>query len=289
MLSDVVPRRAWRRHPPTPTLTCHRAVGGIATRGYRLWLVSSDLVDGFGDYIVYVDESGDHSLTDIDRQYPVFVLAFCIFRVDDYVDTVVPAMQRLKFDFYGHDMVVLHEREIRKSEAPFEILLNRAVRTAFLERLNAIVDQAPFTIVAVVIDKERFKGRVGADVSPYGVALEFGLERVFLELQSRGQVRRRTHIVFEGRGRNEDRELELQFRRIMDNTTMVGMPETLEFLCADKKVNSAGLQIADMVARPIGLHWLRPDQPNRAWDALEPKIRRSMRGEISGWGYKVYP
>ena len=33
----------------------------------------------FGKYIVYVDESGDHGLTKVDRQFPVFTLAFCIF------------------------------------------------------------------------------------------------------------------------------------------------------------------------------------------------------------------
>lgn len=29
----------------------------------------------FSDYVVYVDESGDHSLASIDRDFPVFVLA----------------------------------------------------------------------------------------------------------------------------------------------------------------------------------------------------------------------
>lgn len=33
----------------------------------------------FSKYIVYVDESGDHSLQNIDEQYPLFVLAFCVF------------------------------------------------------------------------------------------------------------------------------------------------------------------------------------------------------------------
>lgn len=31
--------------------------------------------DRFSDFIVYVDESGDHSLQSIDQSYPVFVLA----------------------------------------------------------------------------------------------------------------------------------------------------------------------------------------------------------------------
>ena len=33
----------------------------------------------YSDYIVYVDESGDHGLKTIDENYPVFVLAFLYF------------------------------------------------------------------------------------------------------------------------------------------------------------------------------------------------------------------
>ena len=33
----------------------------------------------FSDFVIYVDESGDHSLAEIDRYYPIFVLDFCIF------------------------------------------------------------------------------------------------------------------------------------------------------------------------------------------------------------------
>ncbi|CAC9451571.1 hypothetical protein BSPLISOX_2138 [uncultured Gammaproteobacteria bacterium] len=42
----------------------------------------------FSDYIVYVDESGDHGLVNIDTQYSIFVLAFCIFKKSDYLKTV---------------------------------------------------------------------------------------------------------------------------------------------------------------------------------------------------------
>ncbi len=34
------------------------------------------MIDKFSDYIVYVDESGDHGLQNLDPNYPVFVLAF---------------------------------------------------------------------------------------------------------------------------------------------------------------------------------------------------------------------
>jgi hypothetical protein len=40
----------------------------------------------------------------------------------------------------------------------------------------------------------------------------------------------------------------------------------------DKKSNSSGLQLADLMARPIGLKVLRPMQDNRAFDVLRPKL-----------------
>lgn len=48
-------------------------------------------------FVVHVDESGDHSLTSINPDYPMFVLAFSVFPIDLYVDRIVPMVQRLKF------------------------------------------------------------------------------------------------------------------------------------------------------------------------------------------------
>ena len=47
------------------------------------------------DYIVYIDESGDHGLTNINRDHPVFVLAFCVVEKTKYTDKIVPVFQRL--------------------------------------------------------------------------------------------------------------------------------------------------------------------------------------------------
>ena len=60
-------------------------------------------------------------------------------------------------------------------------------------------------------------------------------------------------------------------------------------MMASKQVNSAGLQLADMVARPIGRHLLNPEQPNRAYDLLREKFRADPQGRIQGRGLKVYP
>lgn len=243
----------------------------------------------FGDYVVYVDESGDQSLTSIDPKFPVFVLAFCIFPVASYIDSVVPRVQRFKFRFFGHDMVVLHEHEIRKSKPPFDILMDATIREPFMTELSAIVREERFGIIAAAIDKNRFTRRRGTATNPYHVALEFGLERVFLQLQQRKQRGKRIRVIFESRGKTEDAALELEFRRIMDTTRLQGMAEMLDFMIVSKQCNSAGLQVADMVARPIGLHVIRPEQPNRAWENLRGHVVTSPRGDMRGYGLKIYP
>jgi hypothetical protein len=63
----------------------------------------------------------------------------------------------------------------------------------------------------------------------------------------------------------------------------------VDIVMADKKSISTGLQLADLVARPIGLQVLRPGQPNRAFEVLAPKIRRRPSGKVDGWGSKVFP
>lgn len=243
----------------------------------------------YSNYVIYVDESGDHTLTSIDRDYPVFVLDFCIFRKDSYANVVAPQVQAFKFAHFGHDIVVLHEHEIRKQKPPFVFLKSRDKRDAFMDGLNRLIEQADFTIVAAAIHKERLTQRYAAPGNPYEMALTFCMERAHAFLRDRGQHMLTTHIVVERRGKREDDELELAFRRIRDGANYVGEMPGFEIIFADKKTNSAGLQLADLTARPIGRHVLDPAQPNRAWEIIEPKLRRSPAGVVRGWGLKVFP
>jgi hypothetical protein len=112
--------------------------------------------DVFGDYLVFVNESGDHGLARVDPGYPIFVLAFCLFAKGDYVDRVGPALQRLKFRFWGHDEQVLHEHEIRKPNKNYGFLFDPARRTEFLDAVSKLVDEAAFQLVAAVIRKLEF-------------------------------------------------------------------------------------------------------------------------------------
>ncbi|HEY8579628.1 MAG TPA: DUF3800 domain-containing protein [Beijerinckiaceae bacterium] len=235
----------------------------------------------FSDYVIYVDESGDHGLASIDPQYPVFVLVFCLVRKSDYRHWIVPRLQEFKFRWFGHDIVSLHERDIRQRAAPFVFLADPDKRRRFLDELTCLIAEAPFTIVSSVIMKEALVRRYVRPDNPYALALLFCMERAWEILSRDGQAGRLTHIVAEARSPRtrdglgkEDRDLELEFRRItagLHRLRPSAMPD-FDIVFADKKTNSSGLQLADLVARPIGMRFLRPDQPNRAFETIAPKL-----------------
>lgn len=244
----------------------------------------------FSNYVVYVDESGDHSLESVDPQYPVFVLAFCIFNKDYYAKHVVSAVESFKFKHFGHDVVVLHETEIRKERGDFRFS-SRSHKASFLDELTRIIEENNFILIASVIDKARLKER---NENPYHLALGFCLETLHEFLQEKSQGEPLTHVVVECRGKKEDTELELEFRRVCAGGNRFAKPLPFEVVFADKKTNSSGLQLADLVARPIGLSVVKPEQPNRAFDVLKRKFfcsggRKNAGVGFEGWGLKIHP
>jgi hypothetical protein len=240
------------------------------------------------DYIVFVDESGDHSLESIDPAYPMFVLAFCVMPFDSYNANVATAIRRLKFDLFGHDTVVLHETDIVRRRKAFANI-GEDQRNSLMAKLSEVIGGADMTIIAIAIDKQRHLSRYKSPAHPYHLAMQFGLERLYSHMNSLGQHDRLTHVIFECRGAKEDAELELAFRRVCDGRNAAKERFFFDIVMADKKCNSEGLQIADLVARPIGRHVLNPKQANKAYEVIEKKLAVNRRGVALGWGLKVFP
>lgn len=248
----------------------------------------------FSKYIVYVDESGDHSLQSIDNNYPVFVLAFCVFHKRHYSEQVVSALEKFKFNYFGHDQIILHEQEIRKERGAFNIFRSKAQRIQFMDELTGIIERSNFILISCVIDKRALSKQQGVSANPYHIALGFCLETLHDFLQEKNQHTLKTFVVVECRGKKEDNELELEFRRVCDGNNRLGISLPFEVLFADKKVMSSGLQLADLVARPIGLQVLKPEQENRAFDILKRKFycdggRANVGKGYEGRGFKIYP
>jgi len=229
----------------------------------------------FCDYIIFADESGDHGLDSIDPQFPVFSLVFCVFHKDEYRQVIEPAVRAFKFKHFGHDAVVLHEREIRKQMKPFDFLrTDPAIRIRFFDDLTDLMKGVKMRWFAQVINKEKHKSKYKNPWNPYEVAMRFGLEKLCSYMAISGQKGRHLHVLFESRGHTEDAALELEFHRVTSGHGQFGWKRIDFGICkfepvfVSKHANLAGHQIADLIARPLALRALRPDQPNRAIDAV---------------------
>lgn len=234
--------------------------------------------ENYSDYIIYIDESGDHGLQSIDSQFPIFALVFVVIKKSDYIDTIVPAFQKLKLDFWGHDQVIFHEHDIRRGEGVFGLLrTNPHLRGHFLEELSRIIMLSQFKYAASIIHKEKLIKQYKNPYNPYEIGLLFCMERMLEILIRHEQKGKKCHLVVESRGVKEDRELKLEFLDICNNRGDWGYKRSnfkqmnFDIIFSDKKCNSSGLQLADLIARPIALRYLRPDQPNQTYNILREK------------------
>jgi Protein of unknown function (DUF3800) len=237
----------------------------------------------FSDYIVFIDESGSPVLDPIDPDYPVFVLVFCLIHKEVYADKIQPGFKRLKFKYFGHDMTALHSHGIRKPSGEYAFLQNAELRNEFMTDLTALLTDSEYNLIVHVIDKIALKARYTRPYDPYDIALRMNMEQLTMFLREKQQTSKLCHLIAESRGKKEDNQLELEFRRVLDPQQGWGMasrfsfadtPMSLKFV--EKKVNSAGLQISDLAAQPIGRHLLKPGQSNRAFEAISSKIYRQI-------------
>ena len=85
---------------------------------------------------LFIDESGDHGLSSIDPDFPVFVLCGIIISEENY-QLINNRIIELKSKFWNQQKVILHSRDIRKCEKEFQILFDLEIKKQFYEQLNA--------------------------------------------------------------------------------------------------------------------------------------------------------
>ena len=216
------------------------------------------------------------------------MLNFLLVEKRIYANVIEPAVTGLKFATFGHDQIILHERDIRRRSGAFALFRGHdATWNRLVESLNMILGSKDGRFICAIVDKAKLAETESKRWSPYDIALGLCLERTANALLQLGEGGTEVHVVFEARGKNEDQHLELEFRRIADGNAKVsyGTSALQSFrwtpLFVDKKSNCAALQLADIAARPLGLSYLRPDQPNRAFSA--------MRTNFAADAIRVFP
>lgn len=226
--------------------------------------------------MMFLDESGDHSLTAIDPEYPVFVLGGIIVDAEYAQGELSDYVRQFKINHFGHDNIILHTADIARNRNGFEALADGQTRKSFVLALNTLMHDLRFTVVACVIKKDLHLSKYGIGaVDPYLLSLNILVERFCFEI---GNVESGGRIIAERRNPTLDRQLELawsglrvagtRYVRAVDINKRVSGLTLLS-----KKDNHAGLQLADLVVSPIGRH-VAGKQGREDWNVIEQKFRR---------------
>lgn len=241
--------------------------------------------------VLFLDESGDHNLSVIDPQYPMFVLGGVIMEVDYAKGALTDALDEFKRRMLGRTDIVLHTADIIRNRNGFERMKDPGFRAEFLDGLNALMRWAEYRVVACSVHKTAHLARYGvAALDPYMLSLDVLVERFCLDV---GNVARGGVIVAEKRDPVLDRGLELAWLNLKINGTRFVQARDIDnritsLALRAKADNIAGLQLADLVVSPIGRHVLgKPDKED--WRIVESKFRRSPEGKIEGYGLVCLP
>lgn len=242
--------------------------------------------------VLYLDESGDHSLSSVDPYYPVFTLSGCVFEQGYHDSGGSQAMVAYKESLFDDSSIILRSANIGRRRKGFERLKEESFRERFFSETNAFIGSLEFTVIGAVIKKHDHITQYGIyAVNPYFYSLECILERFFFLLRGRNET---GMVIAESRGPVENQELEAAFSNYLASGTsyvsgknlLSRIDTTLEF--RPKSDNLLGLQIADLVAIPISHMALgKPDRPDIV--VVREKMRKHWDGQIAGYGLIVLP
>ncbi|MCW3083091.1 MAG: hypothetical protein JWP12_457 [Bacteroidetes bacterium] len=241
------------------------------------------------NYYLFVDESGDHGLKNIDCDFPVFVLCGVIFSEDQH-SVFRERMHQLKTDVWGSKEVIFHSRDIRKCEKEFQVLFDLEKKKMFYERLNAIISGSDYKIISAVIQKDDYIKKYGRLGNVYAICLSFLIERTIFYLDTKSKPIQ-LEIIVEKRGKLEDQELLKHYNEVHSIGTGYVTSARIKnyntrFRFKSKKENINGLQLADLVAYPIARHIIEPSKINPAFNVLEAKFYEEGGKR---YGLKKYP
>jgi len=240
-----------------------------------------------------MDETGDHGLSFVDPNFPLFLLCGVLFEENELIK-LEEKINQFKNDFFKTNNVVLHSKEIRKCDGFFQILFDLSLKKKFYEDLNKILSELNFTIIGSGVDKDKHIKKYGKGAKdPYNLSLSFVIERLIFCLDTKG-ADCSVDIKIEKRGKKEDQQLLDQYNTVLDRGTYYVSPDRVKtkinkFEFVYKRDNVIGLQVADLCAYPLARHVLFPNEPYPTFNVIEPKIYCDKKGKIDGYGLKIFP
>ena len=242
-------------------------------------------------FYLFIDESGDHGLINIDNNFPVFVLCGVVISNTSY-RKLVDDITKLKYKFWDNKKVIFHSRNIRKCDKEFQILLDYQVKSEFYNCINRVIKNNNYAIISSILDKNLYIRKYGKlSDNVYQISLSFVIERTIFFLDDNSQENNKLKIIIEKRGKKEDKVLNDYLNKFFQRGSAYVSKERIkkhkievEFI--DKKDNSIGLQLSDLLAYPIARYAIDNERANPAFDILYDKIYKKGNKLL---GLKTFP
>ncbi|MGP6189290.1 MAG: hypothetical protein ACLPSH_04285 [Vulcanimicrobiaceae bacterium] len=250
-------------------------------------------------YILYVDECGNHALN-AKESFTAFSLSAVLVHERDLV-RLEETWGAWKKEYLGSEAKVVHEPDIRGKTKSFYCGGDSNRQNAAVESLDKCIRGLPFTGFVCIIEREKFVARFGKDSvdtslprHSYLLTVNFLAERVALAIDTQlggGKAR----WVIESRGPKEDAAFQYEFARLFLDGTAYLAPHFFRKLFLPgltflgKGDCSAGLQLADMQARPCAEKVMRPVTTPARWETFRDKLCRGKETGHSILGLKILP
>ena len=242
--------------------------------------------------ILYLDESGDDSLSVIDAQYPVLVLGGVIVDASYAATGMDAAVRRFKLEALGRTDVTLHTADIVRQHGAFAALVDPERRRMFRDGLNALMRQLDYTVIACAIRKDAHLAAYGAAaLDPYTLSLNVLVERFCFALSDTQETQPGV-IVAERRDQALDSALLATWQHLRERGTAYLRPGAIRdrvtrLRLEGKNAGIAGLELADLVVSPVG-RFVAGKQPREDWAIVESKLRL-RNGDYLGAGLVILP
>lgn len=232
---------------------------------------------------LFLDESGDWNPATIDPQYPVFVLGGVIADAAHAAGPMTDAVNDFKSELFGRTDIVLHTADIARKRNGFELLHDPIWRARFYRRLNELMREMQYSVLACAIRKYPYPAPYRASHPDlYLSCFPILVQQFCYEIgNASGGV-----IYAERRNPTNDRELQRLWEQLRETGTGTLKPTTIRRRISDLRLRSkadspAGLELADLVVSPIGRHVLgKPDKED--WLVVSAKLRQSRSGAVVG-------
>lgn len=241
--------------------------------------------------ILFLDESGDHNLTAIDPQHPIFVLGGIIVDEEYAFNEMTQKLNAFKEEIFGTKNIILHTADFTRQKNGFERMKEPDFCQNFYSKLNQLILELDIKIICCAIKKEEHMQKYGIDaIDPYHLSLNILVEEFCFELEktlSKGKIfaEARDHIL--------NRQLNLAWLNLQTCGTPLKKGPQINnnidsLTLKTKEDNLAGLEIADAIVTPIARKIL--NRKSRIdIEIIQQKMRKSHLGKITEYGLFILP